>query len=101
MKFNIETEREEDGRWIAEITDLPGVMSYGDTRDDAIARVQAIAEEVSTPEPEARRVIACWPPFIKAPFQNRDIGPRMQARIDLAERRAWGAIGIDPSEERG
>ncbi len=44
--MKIEVEREEDGRWIAEITDLPGVMAYGITRAEAIARVQALALRV-------------------------------------------------------
>ena len=46
MNFKIELEREEDGRWIAEIPDLPGVMTYGKDRDDAIAHVQALALRV-------------------------------------------------------
>lgn len=39
----IEIEREEDGRWIAEVSDLPGVMVYGQTRDDAVSKVEALA----------------------------------------------------------
>jgi predicted RNase H-like HicB family nuclease len=46
MNFNIELDREDDGRWIAEIHDLPGVMTYGKTREDAIAHVQALALRV-------------------------------------------------------
>jgi predicted RNase H-like HicB family nuclease len=42
----IETEREEDGRWIAELPELSGVMSYGDTREDAISKVKALALRV-------------------------------------------------------
>ncbi len=41
--FKIETERETDGRWIAEIPSLPGVMAYGDSRSIAIAKVEALA----------------------------------------------------------
>jgi predicted RNase H-like HicB family nuclease len=41
--MNIEFEREEDGRWIAEIPDLPGAMVYGSTREDALAKVEALA----------------------------------------------------------
>jgi predicted RNase H-like HicB family nuclease len=41
--MKIEVEREEDGRWIAEVPELPGVMSYGKTREDAIAKVEALA----------------------------------------------------------
>jgi predicted RNase H-like HicB family nuclease len=39
----IQTEREADGRWIAEIPDLPGVMAYSDTREGAIQHVQSLA----------------------------------------------------------
>ncbi len=46
MKLKIEVEREEDGRWLAEVTDLPGVMAYGVTRPEAIAKVQALALRV-------------------------------------------------------
>jgi len=44
--MKIEIEREEDGRWIAEVTDLPGVMAYGQGREEAIARVKALALRV-------------------------------------------------------
>ena len=46
MQLRIEIDREEDGRWIAEVPDLPGVLVYGRDRDDAIARVQALALRV-------------------------------------------------------
>ena len=46
MNFKIELEREADGRWIAEVPDLPGVLTYGKDRDDAIAHVQALALRV-------------------------------------------------------
>ncbi len=39
----VEIEREEDGRWIGEVPDLPGVMVYGETRDEAVAKVEALA----------------------------------------------------------
>jgi predicted RNase H-like HicB family nuclease len=42
----IEIEREEDGRWIAEVPELPGVMAYGSDRATAVARVQALALRV-------------------------------------------------------
>ena len=43
MKFTIEYEREEDGRWIAEILELPGVMAYGSSPDEAMAHAKALA----------------------------------------------------------
>jgi predicted RNase H-like HicB family nuclease len=45
-RFVIEVEREADGRWIAEIPVLPGVLAYGATRKDALARVKALALRV-------------------------------------------------------
>jgi predicted RNase H-like HicB family nuclease len=44
--FQIETDREEDGRWIAEIAALPGVLAYGASREDAIRSVEALALRV-------------------------------------------------------
>jgi predicted RNase H-like HicB family nuclease len=44
--LRIEVERESDGRWIAEIADLPGVMAYGQTRDEAIERTKALSLRV-------------------------------------------------------
>ena len=46
MNLQIEVEREDDGRWIAEVPDLPGVMAYGQTNEQAIARVKALALRV-------------------------------------------------------
>ncbi len=43
MNYTIEVEQEEDGRWIAEVVDLPGVMVYGQTVEEAITQVQALA----------------------------------------------------------
>jgi predicted RNase H-like HicB family nuclease len=41
--MKIEIEKEDDGRWIAEVPELPGVMVYADTRDAAIAKAEALA----------------------------------------------------------
>ena len=46
MKFRVEIEQEEDGRWIAEVLDLPGVLVYGKTAQEAKARAQALALRV-------------------------------------------------------
>ncbi len=46
LTFTIETERELDGRWIAEVSEIPGALTYGQTSDEAIARVQALALRV-------------------------------------------------------
>jgi predicted RNase H-like HicB family nuclease len=46
MRLAIEIEREIDGRWIADVTDLPGVMAYGKTRARAVAAVKALALRV-------------------------------------------------------
>ena len=44
--MNIEIERESDGRWIAEVPELPGVMAYGDSRPDAVTKAEALALRV-------------------------------------------------------
>ena len=44
--MKIEIEREEDGRWIAEIPELPGVMAYGNSRNEAISKAEALALRV-------------------------------------------------------
>jgi predicted RNase H-like HicB family nuclease len=44
--FNVEVEREDDGRWISDIPDLPGVMAYGVSRDEAVAKAKALAFRV-------------------------------------------------------
>ena len=46
MTFTVEIEQEEDGRWIAEAIDLPGVMAYGRSQEEAKAKVQALALRV-------------------------------------------------------
>jgi predicted RNase H-like HicB family nuclease len=46
VTFRVEVEREEDGRWIAEVPDLPGVLAYGSTQEEAQAKVQALALRV-------------------------------------------------------
>ncbi len=53
MRFTIETEQEEDGRWIAEVVGLPGVMKYGQTRADAIGKAEALALRVLAERIEA------------------------------------------------
>jgi predicted RNase H-like HicB family nuclease len=46
MNFRIEFEREEDGRWITEIPELPGVICYGPTKQDAESQAKALAIRV-------------------------------------------------------
>ncbi len=43
MNFHIETERENDGRWIAEVPEIPGVLSYGVTAQEAMGKAEALA----------------------------------------------------------
>lgn len=46
MKFSIECGREEDGRWVAEIPQLPGVLAYGNTSHEALAKAEVLALRV-------------------------------------------------------
>lgn len=60
--FKIEVDREADGRWIADVPELPGVLVYGETRNDAIVKAEVLAfrvladrleQEEAAPEPVA------------------------------------------------
>ena len=46
MNFTVEYEQEDDGRWLAEVKELPGVLTYGVDPDDAMAHAQALALRV-------------------------------------------------------
>lgn len=46
MQLLIEVEQEEDGRWLSEIAELPGVLAYGQTRSEAVVRAQVLALRV-------------------------------------------------------
>ena len=46
MTFTVEYEQEDDGRWLAEVIELPGVLVYGQSSDEAIAKAQALALRV-------------------------------------------------------
>ena len=68
MNFKIEFERENDGRWIAEIPELPGVMAYGATQAEAQAAVEALAMHRGDgidDEPAEEGVEAAWDEEIK------------------------------------
>ena len=46
MTFTVEYEQESDGRWLAEVLELPGVLAYGSTSEEALAKTQALALRV-------------------------------------------------------
>jgi predicted RNase H-like HicB family nuclease len=46
MKFTVEYEQETDGRWLAEVKELPGALAYGETPEQAVAHAQALALRV-------------------------------------------------------
>lgn len=46
MQLSVEIEQEEDGRWLSEIPELPGVLAYGQTRAEAVLRAQVLALRV-------------------------------------------------------
>lgn len=53
MKLSIETEQEKDGRWIAEVPELPGVLVYASTREAAMAKAEPLALRVLAERLEA------------------------------------------------
>ena len=48
LEVTVEIDREVDGRWIADVIDIPGVMAYGRTQEEALARVKILALQVVT-----------------------------------------------------
>lgn len=46
MELTLECEREDDGRWLAEVPELPGVLVYGESADEAMARAEVLALRV-------------------------------------------------------
>jgi predicted RNase H-like HicB family nuclease len=56
VKLKIETEREQDGRWLADVVDLPGTMAYGNTRDEALTAAEALAFRVIADRVEHREI---------------------------------------------
>lgn len=58
MTFTIELEQETDGRWLAEVPALSGVLCYGRDRDEAVAKVQALALRVIAERLEHREAPA-------------------------------------------
>jgi predicted RNase H-like HicB family nuclease len=68
MPLTIEVEQENDGRWLAEVVELPGVLTYGPTRQGAIQRVQALSLRVladrlehGEPVPQMSSIFAVTP----------------------------------------
>lgn len=59
MTFHIEFEQEQDGRWIAEVVDIPGVLVYGNTREDALLKAQSLALRVLAERIEVGEVLHC------------------------------------------
>src|SRR5438552_2464780 len=64
MNFEIECEREDDGRWLSEVPQLPGVLAYGDSANDAMARAQILALRVLTER-----------------LENNETGPQAIAKV--------------------
>jgi predicted RNase H-like HicB family nuclease len=58
MSYHVEIEQEQDGRWLAEVVELPGVMAYGETAELALAQAQALALRVLADRIEHGE----WPP---------------------------------------
>ena len=56
--FTVEFDRESDGRWIAEIPKLPGVMAYGNTKQSALRKVYAVALRTLADKIEQGRALA-------------------------------------------
>lgn len=76
MTFRPEIEQEDDGRWIAEVLELPGALAYGQTPEEAKAKVQALALRIIADRLEHGEADPdSWPPN-NALRRTRHTGPR-------------------------
>jgi predicted RNase H-like HicB family nuclease len=66
MQLRIDIEQETDGRWLAEVEALPGVLTYGVTKTDAVAKVQALALRVLAERLEQGEAVS---EFLNVTFQ--------------------------------
>jgi predicted RNase H-like HicB family nuclease len=57
MPLTVEVEQEVDGRWLAEVPELPGVLTYGQTRAEAVGRAEALALRVLADRIEAGEAV--------------------------------------------
>ena len=57
VKFNLECEREEDGRWLAEVSQLPGVLAYGASANEAMTKAEVLALRVLAEQLEHAEVL--------------------------------------------
>ena len=69
MNYTIEYEQETDGRWIAEVPELPGVLAYGTTADEAMAKAETlalriIAERIESLESRPIPITISFPAFV-------------------------------------
>lgn len=102
MHFQIEVEREEDGRWIAEVPELPGVIVYGEDRASAVAKAQALAvrvlaeqlDEAGEEYLQQRALRGSCEKYEAALDEVPNVKP--EAHDALKEAVAW----LDPGEER-
>jgi predicted RNase H-like HicB family nuclease len=67
MKLTLEVEQEEDGRWIADVSELPGVLVYGHSREQAIASAEALALRVLAERLENGETIPQIPALFAVP----------------------------------
>ena len=74
--MRVETERETDGRWIAEVPDLPGVLAYGQTRGEAISKVEALAPKVMADRHEHAESISELKEMSAVPVSRSRTEPR-------------------------
>lgn len=91
VKLTVECDREQDGRWLAEVRQLPGVSAYGESEIEAVANAQIIALRVLAADLETRRVApADISLSIHRPFSaGIDESPVDVQRDDSADYQEW------------
>lgn len=85
MRFTLKVEEETDGRWIVEIPELLGTLSYGASQAEAIAKAKALALRVLADQLEHGAAEGS-PDFVFSSHDNEEIGPRMLCEDRKAHR---------------
>ncbi|MFB2896513.1 type II toxin-antitoxin system HicB family antitoxin [Aerosakkonemataceae cyanobacterium BLCC-F50] len=101
MNFTIEIEQEEDGRWLAEVIGMPGVLAYGEMREEAVAKVQALALRVLADKLEHKEVMPELANFIEYLQFKVSSTPALKKDEPEESNFLMSIAGLGESEETG
>ena len=97
--MRVELDKEEDGRWVADVIDLPGVLAYGATREEALARAEGVLERPGWPDvvfaSRLESSVRRWQDRAAGYLSGRTCRGVSCRLVLEGPRRAWRLIGVD------